>query len=236
MSLKSSYLILYNLIQFIGNVCLIVSMIKYNVDHGLSKTGCTFRRWPIPGTYEMGSPILRILLLMQWLEILHSLFRLSKGSPFASLMQVGFKSVVFFTFLDSYHADEIVRGSKAAGALLLVWSLADAIRYPFYLMSLLHADYYAVKWLRHSAWIILYPVGISLEAVVVYHSIPHIRRTGRLRLDMPNQLNMAIDPVLLINLYLYVGIVLGSYSMLTYMASQRKKALAGPTDNKEKKN
>lgn len=218
MGSKTTYLVLYNLIQVIGNLCVLASIIRSNLLHGDGRTS----------GFEAASPILRILLLMQWLEIMHSILRLSKGSPVASLIQVAFKSVIFFLFLDSFEADETVRASTAASFLIFIWCLADCIRYPFYLQTLLHREFYLIKWLRHSAWIVLYPIGISLEAVVVYRSIPHIRQTGRLSFPMPNLVNMAVDPVVLIHVYLYFGVVVGSYSMLSYMWGQRRRALIVP--------
>lgn len=220
MSLKTSYLILYNLVQFIGVLTVCVSIVRFNVDHG---KGVPLREVPIPGSYAIGEPMMKIVLMLQFLEIIHSLLGLTRGSLFAPMVQVGFKAFIFYVHMVT---EPRLQDNKSCGALLFVWCLADSLRYPFYLMQLMGKSIYIVTWVRYSAWIILYPVGITLEAVVAYQNLDYLKKSGRLSYLLPNNLNISFDLVTFIQVYLYFGIFIGSYSMLKYMWFQRKKVLS----------
>ncbi|CAN3356625.1 very-long-chain (3R)-3-hydroxyacyl-CoA dehydratase Phs1p [Diutina catenulata] len=45
-------------------------------------------------------------------------------------------------------------------AMVVVWSLADIIRYTYYLKP-------SLKWLRYSAFVVLYPIGLVCESLIV---------------------------------------------------------------------
>lgn len=217
MSLKNTYLIVYNLVQFIGVLSVIISIARFNVDHGLS-----WKDYPVQGSYSIGEPMMKIVMVLQFLEIIHSAVGLTRGSPFAPVVQVGFKSFIFYVLMMT---EPRVQNNKSAGALLFVWCLADSLRYPFYLMQLTNKSVYLLTWIRYSAWIILYPVGITLEAVVAFQNMEYLTESGRFSYPLPNNLNISFDIVTFLRVYLYFGIFLGSYNMLKYMWYQRKKVL-----------
>ena len=53
---------------------------------------------------------------------------------------------------------------------MAAWSLADLIRFIYYFFKELNRDIYVFKWLRYSAFIVLYPVGIFHEFYSLYES------------------------------------------------------------------
>ena len=48
--------------------------------------------------------------------------------------------------------------------LAFVWALSEFVRYPYYIFPNLRV----LKWLRYNSFIILYPLGMFLEAVHIY--------------------------------------------------------------------
>lgn len=217
---KKGYLLLFNVTQLIGNLCVVLSITRFMVEH---KTGID--------SYHLGADMIKVLLALQWLEILHAALGLAKGSPVTSFIQVFGKSVVFFAFLASPAVPSVVTSSMTSGLLLLAWSLADFIRFLFYFHNQIGLSMFFVTWLRYSAWIILYPIGIACEGVTLLLNLDSIKSSGRFNYPLPNQANISFNPVIAI--YVYVGLLLpmGSYKMLSYMWSQRKRSL-GKKDEK----
>lgn len=85
---------------------------------------------------------------------------------------------------------------------------------------------YPLLWLRYSAFILLYPVGVASEMTMVYLAMPTIRKNRPLSIFMPNAWNFAID--------YYVGCWLGVAcyvpglpELYLHMVKQRKKMLGG---------
>jgi hypothetical protein len=56
--------------------------------------------------------------------------------------------------------------------MLLAWSVTEVIRYPFYVVSLLGKDIYALNWLRYTLFLVLYPLGAGSEAFLSFSTLP----------------------------------------------------------------
>jgi very-long-chain (3R)-3-hydroxyacyl-CoA dehydratase len=52
--------------------------------------------------------------------------------------------------------------------LLVVWCIAEIIRYSYYIIILYHKKFSVFIWLRYNAFIILYPIGVFLEFYIIY--------------------------------------------------------------------
>jgi very-long-chain (3R)-3-hydroxyacyl-CoA dehydratase len=52
--------------------------------------------------------------------------------------------------------------------LLVVWCIAEIIRYSYYIIILYHKKISVIIWLRYNAFIILYPIGVFLEFYIIY--------------------------------------------------------------------
>lgn len=59
--------------------------------------------------------------------------------------------------------------------MLLAWSVTEVIRYPFYFLSLLNIDVYALNWLRYTLFLVLYPLGAGSEAFLSFSTLPPLR-------------------------------------------------------------
>jgi hypothetical protein len=48
-----------------------------------------------------------------------------------------------------------------------------------------------LTWLRYTAFIPMYPLGLATEVICIWLAVPHVATSGRLSLDLPNPTNMA---------------------------------------------
>jgi len=69
-------------------------------------------------------------------------------------------------------------GQAWVSLLLLAWSTIELVRYPFYLLSDHHCCPSPLTWLRYSAFMPLYPVGIIGEVALILLSLPEIKAWG----------------------------------------------------------
>jgi len=56
--------------------------------------------------------------------------------------------------------------------MVLAWSLAEIIRYTFYAFNLAGLNSSTLVWIRYTAFYVLYPVGASSEASLIYATLP----------------------------------------------------------------
>ena len=59
--------------------------------------------------------------------------------------------------------------------MVLSWSLTEVVRYAFYATSLLsqHDVPYLLLYLRYTTFYVLYPLGASSEAFLIYSTLPN---------------------------------------------------------------
>lgn len=56
--------------------------------------------------------------------------------------------------------------------MVFAWSSVEVIRYSFYAFNLTGSNPYILLWLRYTAFYVLYPLGASSEASLIYASLP----------------------------------------------------------------
>ena len=91
---------------------------------------------------------------------------------------------------------------------------------------------YVSLWLRYTAFIVLYPVGVASELTMVWLALPAIKASGMLSYPMPNVFNFGIDyyTICIIISLIYIP---GLPHLYLYMLKQRSKML-GPAAVKVK--
>jgi len=65
--------------------------------------------------------------------------------------------------------------------MVLAWSLAEIIRYTFYAFNLAGWNSGILVWIRYTAFYVLYPVGASSEASLIYATLPSSSMRGWLQ-------------------------------------------------------
>ncbi|KAI1424561.1 PTPLA-domain-containing protein [Xylaria sp. FL1777] len=153
------------------------------------------------------------------LEILHAALGLVRASPGAAAVQIGGRNLVVWTVMRRFpdlvvfgYGDGYGYGPVAFRSCLLVWGCSDVLRYSLFVVMLVWGSAPGwLRWLRYSAFIVLYPIGFVSEASLVYLSLVEARGIGPFYRG-----------------YLFVGLlsyIPASYFLYTYMFSQRRQAL-----------
>ncbi|VDI26974.1 very-long-chain (3R)-3-hydroxyacyl-CoA dehydratase [Mytilus galloprovincialis] len=152
---KIGYLFLYNLFQFVGFTYITVALIvKYTrLGEAALKTG-----------FDTVGTQLMVVQAVAVMEIVHPLLGIVKTSAIAPFLQVLGRNFSLFVIL--YHEPRL-HTAPAVFCLFFVWSAIECFRYPFYMLSTLGKKIGFITWLRYTAWIPLYPLGILLEGTVV---------------------------------------------------------------------
>ncbi|XP_053612030.1 very-long-chain (3R)-3-hydroxyacyl-CoA dehydratase isoform X2 [Plodia interpunctella] len=178
---KKVYLIFYNLFQAIGfTYALAVMAVRYY------KLGYD----SVKDTFEHVGPAMKFLHLMQILEILHPIFGYTKGGPFAPFAQLVGRIFVTFVMLG---CEPRMQTKPVVCYLFVVWSIIEIVRHAFYFTQLRNKEYPILTWLRYTAWIPLYPMGISGEAFVMISNIQNFQETQLFNVSMPNDWNFSYN-------------------------------------------
>jgi len=214
-SLQKVYLLAYNLFVFVGFLYITAVLCLRYVSMGEDS---------LEGSYSAVGWMVKAVFLTQFLEILHPLVGFTKGGVVEATMQITGRAIIFFCLIEG---EPRMQPKPVVFWLLLVWSLVEVFRYPYYLLRLCDADIPLVTWLRYSVWLPLYPLGFMLEGVVILRSIPYSEETGAYTLALPNRLNTAFHFPSFLRIYLLFFFFPVLYKMMMHMHHQRLKKLPG---------
>ncbi|XP_059159418.1 very-long-chain (3R)-3-hydroxyacyl-CoA dehydratase 3-like [Physella acuta] len=209
---SQTYLFLYNLFQFVGYTYIFITLMYNYVRYGESARQAAFEG---VGTQMMTCQALATL------EIFHSLLGLVKSNVLMALVQVLGRNFILFILILQEPRLQI---SSCCWYLFAVWALAEVIRYPFYMFQILDFKIRQLTWLRYNMWIILYPLGIIIEATIVFQSISYFGETNFFSIALPNSGNIAFHFPYFLIAYLAL-MCFGSTNNLKYMYLQRQKQL-----------
>ncbi|RWS23148.1 very-long-chain (3R)-3-hydroxyacyl-CoA dehydratase-like protein [Leptotrombidium deliense] len=180
--------------------------------------------------YSVIGAHLKSLFLLQFAEVFHTVIGLTKGSAVFPLIQSSVRAFVLFLLIDR---EPEIHYKWSTYYLLLVWSLVELFRYPYYITSILNVNIKFIKSLRYTVWIPLYPAGIFLEAVVCCQNIPLAEKSLKYSLSLPNPANFSFHFTTFLKLHVGLFIWIGAYFMLSHMYRQMIKALY--TENPKKR-
>ncbi|KAL5004463.1 hypothetical protein ScPMuIL_017919 [Solemya velum] len=218
------YLFLYNLFQFVG-----YGFIFFTLMSRLLKNS---EEAVLTGMEAVGTPVM-VCQVVAVLEVIHSMAGLVKTGIISPFMQCAGRNFVLFILILQ---EPRLHSVPAVTYLFLVWSAVEVIRYPYYMITLVDIKSEFLTWLRYTAWIPLYPLGILLEGTIIIMSIPLFEQTGWYSFTLPNSANMAFYFPWFLHVYLLFSAI-GGYFLLNHMYDQRKKKLKGnASTNGSKKN
>ncbi|XP_035758419.1 very-long-chain (3R)-3-hydroxyacyl-CoA dehydratase 3 [Egretta garzetta] len=218
--LKKGYLIMYNLVQFLG-----FSWIFVNMTVRLFILG----KDSFYDTFHTISDMMYFCQTLALMEIMNSLIGLVRSPLIPAVMQVFGRNFVLFVILGSL---EEMQSKPAVFFVFYFWSIIELFRYPYYMLSCIGIEWKPLTWLRYTAWIPLYPLGGLAEAVCIVQSIPIFSETGKFSLGLPNPLNVTIQFSFLLQIYL-IALFLGVSVNFRHLYKQRKQHL-GPKKRKMK--
>ncbi|XP_056633523.1 very-long-chain (3R)-3-hydroxyacyl-CoA dehydratase [Diorhabda sublineata] len=216
--IKKVYLTFYNLFMYIGFMYItIVLCIKFVRD------GEDF----FPHVYDSVGPFMCFMQLIQCLEILHPLFGYVKGGMLMPCLQIQGRLFVLLANLDQERRIQVM---PVTFYLFLTWCAIEVIRYPYYMSQLYQKQNKVLTWLRYTAWIILYPVGFSCEAVVLFRNLIFVEDSGKWSMSLPNALNFTFHYSVFLRIYLLFAMMPGMYALMMHMYKIRKQKLGTRSD------
>ena len=184
------------------------------------------------GLYTALFPLLKWSQTLALLEIVHAAVGLVRASPVTTALQVASRVVVVWGIMDMFPSIIITNnmfGRDAPGpngtvyafaGCILAWGITEIIRYGFFVWKegINPAIPAWLTWLRYNTFFVLYPIGISSEAWLIYNAIEPAKK------NYPG-LEWVFRGILL----LYIP---GSYILYTHMMKQRRKVLKGKQKQK----
>lgn len=175
------------------------------------------------------------------LDIINSSFGIVKSQFLPTIIQVSSRlHIVWIIFYLSPQNSRQV-STIFSNIMIITWSLSELIRYPYYVVLQCSLKFPSIrmplflKWLRYSAFAVLYPIGILSEVIICSNFIsdiynnsssndPVYQRLLHFPTKMPNALNFEVNLACLYIVILCIYIP-GSIFMYSYMIKQRKNSL-----------
>ncbi|KAK9790774.1 hypothetical protein WJX73_006389 [Symbiochloris irregularis] len=203
-----AYLKLYNGLQMIGwiSAC-IITLVAI---------------WTGQSIWDLAGFTVQVCQAAAFLEVIHAATGIVRGSPATAFLQWFGRSNVLFGIL--LYTPE-VQQDLGVTLIFVAWSLAEAVRYPWYLSMLLGTPSEWLTWLRYSCFIPLYPLGITGEALVTVKALPHIQRRSVHSTHLPNRANFAFDYYWFCLIGVSTIMPAAFVTLYLYMLRQRRKRL-----------
>lgn len=232
MSLASTYLAAYNAIS--------LALWSYLTIRTLSLAPSFHAEGRLHDLYyELLSPFVTGIQSLAVLEVIHAATGLVRSSPLTTAIQVIGKNLVVWTVMVAF-PEQIVGldGRGASGAwgflgCLIFWGLSEIIKYGYFTALLVSGQTPEwLKWLRYSAFIVLYPPGFVSEAWLVYLAL-----TEAANVSLPYRTYLLLgflsyipgeistSKTKLPKHQLTCGAFTASYIMYGHMLAQRRKVL-----------
>jgi len=121
-------------------------------------------------TYDFVGGAVAIVQTAAALEIAHSISGLVKSPILTAVIQVYSRLFLVWGVTQRY---EQSRHNALYSTMVLAWSATEVIRYAFYTLSLARSTVPGILvYLRYSTFYLLYPLGASSEALLIYSSLP----------------------------------------------------------------
>lgn len=161
------------------------------------------------------------------MEVVHAMTGIVRSPAVTTAIQVASRLQLVWLLWPLVPASHNI---AALFTCLFAWSIAELIRYPFYALNLYEGMVpVALKWLRYSGFIVLYPIGIFSEVMCVWTALPLMKDDPRLTAfpyPMPNSINFELN---LHKTYVLVllSYIPGTIVLYHYMLAQRKRSFYG---------
>ncbi|KAI3438939.1 hypothetical protein D9Q98_001353 [Chlorella vulgaris] len=228
--LKSAYLFTYNTVLCAAWAYVLVLTFK-----NVQTKGSPQERWDsIDKVWQAVEVPLKVAQTAAVLEVVHSAAGLVRSPVAITATQVASRLFILWGIVDlapEAHRKPLVVAQLGQTylelsllSLLVAWCCSEVIRYSFFAFKELGMQPYVLLWLRYTAFLVLYPLGVSSELASVALALPTIRATRPWSIEMPNKMNFAFDYYyacwMVVLLYLP-----GFPQLYFYMVAQRRKVL-----------
>lgn len=191
-SLKTGYLFMYNLVQFLGFSWMFVNMTVRLFIFGQDS---------LYDTFHTMSDVMFFCQILAVVEVLNAAFGAVRTGVVPTVMQVVGRNFILFIILGSL---EEMHSRPVVFFVFYLWSTIEIFRYPFYMLGCLNTEWKTLTWLRYTIWMPLYPLGVLAEAVAVIQSIPIFDKTKLLSIPLPKAIGTSVS----FSYFLYVYLAL----------------------------
>ncbi|XP_034445140.1 very-long-chain (3R)-3-hydroxyacyl-CoA dehydratase [Hippoglossus hippoglossus] len=209
-SLKTGYLFLYNLVQFLGFSWIFVNMTVRLFIFGEES---------LYDTFNSISDVMFFCQILASVEVLNAAFGVVKTGVVPTLIQVVGRNFILFIIFGSL---EEMHHQPVVFFVFYLWSGIEIFRYPFYMLGCCNTEWENLTWLRYTIWIPLYPLGVLAEAVAVIQSIPIFYESKLFSIPLPKAIGTSINFSYVLYVYL-VLMVLGLFINSRHLYKQRKR-------------
>jgi len=144
------------------------------------------------------------------LEVLHVLLGWVRSPLGTTAMQISSRLFLVWGITARFSQ---THSNPLYSSMVLAWATTEVIRYSFYACTLLGSEPRFLVYLRYTTFYLLYPLGASSEAFLIYATLPNWGNWG------------SWGPIDIARAVLFGIWWPGLYVMYTYMISQRRKVL-----------
>ncbi|XP_029698226.1 very-long-chain (3R)-3-hydroxyacyl-CoA dehydratase isoform X2 [Takifugu rubripes] len=148
---KTVFLFVYNLLQFVGFSWIFVNMSVRLIRFGEDS---------LYDTFHTTSDVMFFCQILASVEVLNAAFGIVRTSVVPTLIQVVGRNFILFIIFGSL---EEMHSKPVVFFVFYLWSAIEVVRYPFYMMNCVDAEWRILTWLRYTVWIPLYPLGVLAE-------------------------------------------------------------------------
>ncbi|XP_054811971.1 uncharacterized protein LOC129313104 isoform X2 [Prosopis cineraria] len=157
------YLLAYNSLQAIGWTFSLLAILT-----SLLSTRS------VAGTYASAGKLISLLQCSAFMEVIHGAVGIVPSGVLLTLMQWGGRVHFLLAVVDK--VDE-VQESPSVFITFLAWSISEVIRYSHYAFNCIESCPSWITYLRYTAFIVLYPLGIGPgEMWLMYQALPIIKK------------------------------------------------------------
>ncbi|XP_028908687.1 very-long-chain (3R)-3-hydroxyacyl-CoA dehydratase 4 isoform X2 [Ornithorhynchus anatinus] len=188
----NTYLFIYYLIQFCGHSWIFTNMMVRLFSFGKDSLVDTF--------YAIGL-VMRLCQSLSLLELLHLYVGIEPNRLFPRFLQLTERIIILFVVITSQ--DE-VQGKYVVCVLFFFWNLLDVVRYTYSMLSVIEIHYPILTWLRHTLWMLIYPLCVLAEAFAIYQSLPYFESFGTYSIKLPFPIALSIYFPYVLKIYLMV--------------------------------
>ncbi|XP_044050141.1 very-long-chain (3R)-3-hydroxyacyl-CoA dehydratase [Siniperca chuatsi] len=209
-SLKTGFLFVYNLVQFLGFSWIFVNMTVRLFIFGEDS---------LYDTFHTISDVMFFCQILAAVEVLNAAFGVVRTGVIPTLIQVVGRNFILFIIFGSL---EEMHNQVVVFFVFYLWSAIEIFRYPFYMLGCFNTEWETLTWLRYTIWIPLYPLGVISEAVAVIQSIPIFDKTKLFSIPLPKAVGTSISFSYFLHIYL-VLMFLGLFINFRHLYKQRKR-------------
>ncbi|CAI9105303.1 OLC1v1004196C1 [Oldenlandia corymbosa var. corymbosa] len=161
-TLLKLYLFAYNAVQAIGWALSLFRILSNS-----------FSTHSVSGAYASAGELICFLQSLAFLEVVHGAIGIVPSGVLFPLMQWGGRTHFLLAIVRRIHE---VQELPSVFITFVAWSLSEVIRYSHYAVNCFGHPPYWITYLRYTAFIILYPIGVAPgEIWLMYQALPLIK-------------------------------------------------------------